>query len=481
MGKHILRPNDHDNEDSLRAFLKDRPNNAKGMCKLSSLLWRKYNESKSEECLEESLCLARRAVLMRPQKIFTHATLSQVAIEYEERMRGLENTVHTIEKINNSEGKGPNKSLEEKDFIYAVSLARLLVEPRERLRDGWLNKKKMGKGFDKKNPIRKDLNEKEKVLYDRTKLALENVWRSLDHSSSKDQPSSDLNAQIQHLALTEYRLGVFFRKMEPEEEHRGSSRQHFLKVINSLEKKNKLAKKSCFWIATLSKEFASEISSYVPEFDRCPEDYIVSLYATFASNFDHLLVNKLDYQTPTILRNKLNFKFPGMDNSEKRPRGLDLGCGTGLSGVAFRDCVNYLEGVDLSPEMVDKAEQRGCYDKLSVNELERNLFQQTKQFDLVIACDVFVYIGDLDSVFAAVRKVISTSGIFAFSTELLDATHEKGFILQPTARFAHTMNYLEDLCTRHEYTILSADIETIRRNKGKDIKGVLAILTMTTT
>src|SRR6478609_4550145 len=36
-------------------------------------------------------------------------------------------------------------------------------------------------------------------------------------------------------------------------------------------------------------------------------------------------------------------------------RALDLGCGTGLAGAAFRGCVDHLEGVDLSEGMIAQA------------------------------------------------------------------------------------------------------------------------------
>jgi predicted TPR repeat methyltransferase len=48
---------------------------------------------------------------------------------------------------------------------------------------------------------------------------------------------------------------------------------------------------------------------------------------------------------------------------------IDLGCGTGLMGPLLRPYVGRLEGVDLSAGMVQKAKDRGCYDKLDVGEL----------------------------------------------------------------------------------------------------------------
>ena len=63
-----------------------------------------------------------------------------------------------------------------------------------------------------------------------------------------------------------------------------------------------------------------------------------------------------------------------------------------------------------------------CYDKLFIGDVE-DIFCTIKRpnihkYDLVIACDVFVYIGDLRSVFDSVRKnLCEENGLFAFSTE----------------------------------------------------------------
>lgn len=44
---------------------------------------------------------------------------------------------------------------------------------------------------------------------------------------------------------------------------------------------------------------------------------------------------------------------------------LDLGCGTGLSGAALAACgFSVIDGTDLSPGMLEKAEQRGLYRRL---------------------------------------------------------------------------------------------------------------------
>ena len=53
---------------------------------------------------------------------------------------------------------------------------------------------------------------------------------------------------------------------------------------------------------------------------------------------------------------------------------LDAGCGTGLAGKKLREKASRLVGVDISPKMLIKAEEKGIYDELVEMELVTFLF-----------------------------------------------------------------------------------------------------------
>ena len=61
-------------------------------------------------------------------------------------------------------------------------------------------------------------------------------------------------------------------------------------------------------------------------------------------------------------------------------------------------------------------------------------------FDLIVAADVLVYVGDLAPLFAAVETALTADGLFAFSVETCEGD---GFRLEPTMRFAHSRSYVE--------------------------------------
>ena len=78
---------------------------------------------------------------------------------------------------------------------------------------------------------------------------------------------------------------------------------------------------------------------------------------------------------------------------EKSAKTLDVGCGTGLSGQALLAAgFEYLDGCDLSPEMLEKAEKTGCYERLfEANLNEPPLDCPPASYDAVTAVGVFSF------------------------------------------------------------------------------------------
>jgi predicted TPR repeat methyltransferase len=246
----------------------------------------------------------------------------------------------------------------------------------------------------------------------------------------------------------------------------------------------------------------------------------VGLYSTFAPRFDDLLVRGLGYRTPQLLRDLVDRSLFSGGGPREFCSGLDLGCGTGLSGLAFRDRVRgWWRGVDLSPEMLDVARRRGsgrrrnggCYDELLVGDATSpSSYVRDKgdgaaaalpsapvgTWDLVLACDVLVYLGDLEPVFAlAASHLAPGRGAFALSTELLPDSGGGGrgpspaapgaggpvrpprdYRLLPTGRFAHSVPYLRRLASRFGLGVVATRICPLRRNGGRDVLGCLTVL-----
>ena len=101
-----------------------------------------------------------------------------------------------------------------------------------------------------------------------------------------------------------------------------------------------------------------------------PKDYIQSLFDNYAKRFDYHLTETLDYKVPQLLKNRLTKQ---MGNKLTFDMAIDLGCGTGLSGEAFRPICRQLVGIDLSPKMIEKAEKKQVYDIVESGEINEYL------------------------------------------------------------------------------------------------------------
>jgi predicted TPR repeat methyltransferase len=199
-----------------------------------------------------------------------------------------------------------------------------------------------------------------------------------------------------------------------------------------------------------------------------PKDYVIGLFDQYADHFDEDLINKLKYKTPNLLLGAMNGIVPSGNLDI-----LDLGCGTGLVGSLLRPIARTLTGVDMSSNMLRIARQRQIYDNLVCSELIEFLQAHAKTFDLAVASDVFIYIGDLSKVFQGVRGALREGGFFCFSVE---AGEGQDFVLRATRRYAHSRPYLRKLAEEHGFVFERLESDVIRQQNGIDVVGDLAIL-----
>ncbi|MGA7802774.1 MAG: methyltransferase [Gammaproteobacteria bacterium] len=174
-----------------------------------------------------------------------------------------------------------------------------------------------------------------------------------------------------------------------------------------------------------------------------PTRYVVRHFDRYADGFDDHLAGTLDYQGPEHLLSTFRRVAPVGQGSLDI---LDLGCGTGLSGAAFRPLARKLLGIDVSAAMLDKAAQKGIYDELLHDDLANAVTVLDAAFDLILAADVFIYVGELESVFSRVRDRLTAGGWLVFSVEKGVAG---SYRLQRTGRYTHSLDYLQSLAQEH--------------------------------
>jgi predicted TPR repeat methyltransferase len=201
-----------------------------------------------------------------------------------------------------------------------------------------------------------------------------------------------------------------------------------------------------------------------------PPSYVRTLFDTYASKFDRALTEGLKYSAPALL-------LAAVEATGKQHFAamLDLGCGTGLGGVPFRSKVDMLVGCDLSPRMLDQAQQKNIYDRLEIGDVVACLKEEktaAHDYDLIIAADVFAYLPDLTPVAQAASDVLTPGGIFAFTVE---AHQGEGVRMGEALRFAHSTAHVRGALERAGLNVFALNSASTRMEKGVPVPGLIAV------
>jgi predicted TPR repeat methyltransferase len=204
--------------------------------------------------------------------------------------------------------------------------------------------------------------------------------------------------------------------------------------------------------------------------------YVRTLFDQYAPRFDGAL-EALAYRGPQLVRDAVMRARPGATFDA----ALDLGCGTGLAGAAFRPCVAHLTGVDLSPGMIARCCAKGIYDRLETAELAAFLqYERTAQrrYDLVIAADVFAYLYDLSPVVQAVAGVLGRGSIVAFTVETREGdSWGDSVTLGEKLRYRHGAGHVRTAITAADLEIIELVPASTRLEAGEAVPGLVAVAT----
>ena len=200
-----------------------------------------------------------------------------------------------------------------------------------------------------------------------------------------------------------------------------------------------------------------------------PKEYVKNLFDDYAEGFDDSLIKQLGYKLPFLMK-ELILKLDPLRN--KFEKVIDLGCGTGLTGIELRDISNNLTGIDISSNMVAKTRELDVYDHLIEGDVVDILSSSKEKYDLFIALDVFIYIGELTKMFKTVRQCCNKNALFIFSIE---AQEEDGYSLLKSARYSHSESYILKTASVAFNVIYSQEVN-LRKEKEGWIKGKIFIM-----
>ncbi|MBK0390993.1 methyltransferase domain-containing protein [Ramlibacter algicola] len=197
-----------------------------------------------------------------------------------------------------------------------------------------------------------------------------------------------------------------------------------------------------------------------------PRQYVEQLFDSYAAGFDEHLVDTLQYRAPAVLAEGL-----------ARPRyhhALDLGCGTGLAAPVLRPRCERLDAIDLSPGMVECVRALGTYDAVVQGDIADHLAGVAGRYDLLLAADVLIYIGDLAPVVAGAARALQPGGEFCFTVEVHDGPGD--WVLRPSLRYAHGEGYIRMLAGQHGFSVRRTARHPLRLDQGHPVEGLFTWL-----
>ena len=203
----------------------------------------------------------------------------------------------------------------------------------------------------------------------------------------------------------------------------------------------------------------------VPVLETMPPAFVEMLFDQYAPRFERSLVEKLGYRGPELL-------MQALAGAGGAPAGrvLDLGCGTGLMGEALRPHCHWLEGIDISAGMLAEAEAKGLYDKLEKADIA-GLDLSGEPYDLIVAADVFIYLGALERIVGWCAGMLAPGGRLAFTVETGTAPLE----LRPTRRFAHSPDYVAGLLAEAGFAPVTLSPAVLRQDRGDPVEGLVVV------
>ena len=123
--------------------------------------------------------------------------------------------------------------------------------------------------------------------------------------------------------------------------------------------------------------------------------------------------------------------------------------------------------------MIAAARAKGIYDRLVVAELNYFLdAEPPASAGLILAADVFVYIGELAGIFPTCCRLLPPGGLLAFTVQ----KSEQAFTFGEDMRYAHSLSYIAQTARAAGLTVQNHLEISTRRDRGRDVPGLGFVL-----
>lgn len=141
-------------------------------------------------------------------------------------------------------------------------------------------------------------------------------------------------------------------------------------------------------------------------------DEVNDLYNDWAESYDQdLLSQDLDYVAPQEAVQIFKSHF-----TQKSASILDVGCGTGLSGLALANAgFTQIDGIDLSPAMLEQARQKKVYQTLQQADLLKGIELPDNHYQAALSVGTFTHGHVGPEALSAVLRIVKPGGLFCLT------------------------------------------------------------------
>ena len=204
--------------------------------------------------------------------------------------------------------------------------------------------------------------------------------------------------------------------------------------------------------------------------ERASDTYVQGTFDRFASSFEDVLAD-LQYRAPSLCGELVEAL---LGKGEGAMAVLDAGCGTGLCAPVLQPYARVLDGVDLSPKMLELAAKRNSYRRLEAAELSAWLRANPASYDLIVSADTLCYFGALLEVVAHAAAALQPGGHLVFTLEeTQEANEAPSFKLHPHGRYSHTEAYAREVLAQAGMMVLDMRRATLRVELGVPVAGLV--------
>ena len=163
-------------------------------------------------------------------------------------------------------------------------------------------------------------------------------------------------------------------------------------------------------------------SEFVSQAYSLDDDKMVDFYRKWAEDYDHQMLDELGYTSPITIARLLDQYLP-----VKNARIFDVGCGTGLTCVFLhQQGYGFLDGIDLSPDMVRVAKDRGIYQQVIVGDVNLPLDIKDSSYDAAISSGTFTHGHVGPEPLDEILRILRPGGILACTVHI-DLWQSRGF------------------------------------------------------